>query len=172
MTDTYELFVWHRYATDNLARLTAVLAPKILGKLANVEGELCRLRDGIPAPIKKEDMREIMNRFIRTPKVVDRGTAAEPDVEMTFETFKFPMAGAKHDLGFEPNDRVLVDLIGALLPHVACAPRRPLALKPQQLEMIKLRLKSGEPAYLIADSFHASIDQIKEIGAREGIHTH
>jgi hypothetical protein len=56
---------------------------------------------------------------------------------MTFEPFAFPMAGSKHDLGHQPNDKVLIALRDALIPLVARAPVPPIAFQPGQLELIR-----------------------------------
>jgi hypothetical protein len=73
---TYELFVWYRHVdpAENTKRLTAALAPKISDEVINEVGTLCRLRNGAPVPIGKEDMHDIVSKHIRTPVVVNRDT--------------------------------------------------------------------------------------------------
>jgi hypothetical protein len=173
MTDTPALFVWRSSETteSNTQRLTAAIAPKILGELFNVDGALCRVHDGTPVAINKEDMRGIMNRDIRTPKLIDHGTNGKPKLEATFVPLEFPLAGSKHDLG-GPTEKTLLQLIDNLLPLVAHAPRPPVTFKDAQLETVKQRLRTGEPAATIAATFHAEVDQIRAIGREAGIMVH
>jgi hypothetical protein len=95
-------------------------------------------------------------------RLVDRGTADEPRWEVEDYALAFPPMGTKYDLK-GPNERTLINLIEALVPLVVKAPRQPVAFKPQQLHEIKLRLKSGEPAYIIARSYNVELDVIQEL---------
>jgi hypothetical protein len=170
----WTLFVWHRHAAEaeNLARLTAALAPRVLAELVNEAGSLCRLHNGELVPVSREDMRNIVTKHIRTPVVITRDNGAGTTREMAFEPFAFPMAGSKQDIGHQPNDRVLTALQDALIPLVARAPTPPIAFQPGQLELIRNRLKTGEPAVMVAAAFHAEPEQIRSIGIAAGIHVH
>jgi hypothetical protein len=161
--DTREVFVWHgANRDDDLARLISLLAPKVLCELFSEEGKLVQLRDGQFVRVIKEDMREIVNRHIRTLRLINQGTADEPNWEVKLYSFEFPLAGSKNDLT-GPNERTLVDLIDALVPLVAKAPSQPRQLRPQQLSEIKMRLASNEPAPRIAASYNVEVDVIREI---------
>jgi hypothetical protein len=59
-------FIWFG-RDDDLNRLTAALVPKILGELVNVAGTLCRPRNGVAAPVDKDDLAGIVNRYLRRP---------------------------------------------------------------------------------------------------------
>jgi hypothetical protein len=160
--DTREVFVWHG-RDDDESRLTAVLARTAMAELFNVDGQLHRLHRGQLIPVHKQAMQEIVTQHVKTLRLVDRGTTDAPQWEVEFYAFEFPVAGSKYDLNRGPNVRTLINLIEALVPHVAKAPRQPVAFKPQQLHEIKLRLKSGEPAYRIAASYGVELDQIQDL---------
>jgi hypothetical protein len=162
--DTRDVFIWHgRDRDEDLNRLASVIARKAINELFNEDGHLVHLHGGRLIAVNKEDMREIVNRHVRTLRLVDRGTADAPQLEVEYFSLAFPIAGSKYDLNRGPNERTLIDLIDALVPLVARAPRAPVEFKPQQLHEIKLRLKSGEPAYIIARSYGVELDVIQEM---------
>jgi hypothetical protein len=163
--DDREIFIWRSSDTaeDNLKRLTAVIARTAAAEIFNADGNLHRLHDGRLVRVVKDDMREIVNRHIRTIRLVERGTADAPKLEVEFYSFEFPISGSKFDLNKGPNEKTLLELIEALVPLVARAPRAPVEFRPQQLAEIKLRLKSGEPAYIVARAYGVEVDVIQEM---------
>jgi hypothetical protein len=160
-SDTREVFIWHG-RDDDQSRLTAVIARNAITELFNEDGQLVRLHAGRLVPVNKQAMHEIVTKHVRSMRLVNRGTDSEPQWEADFYTLEFPPTGTKYDLK-GPNERVLINLIDALVPHVAKTPRRPVKFKPQQLDEIKIRLKSGEPAYIIARSYGVELDVIQEL---------
>jgi hypothetical protein len=160
--ETREVFVWYGRDGDQ-SRLTAVIARRAITELFNEDGQLVRLHAGRLVPVNKEDMREIITRHVKTLRPVNRGTDSEPQWEVDFYSFGFPPAGTKNDTNRGLNEKVLIDLIEALVPHVAKTPRRPVEFKQQQLSEIRTRLKSGEPAYIIARSYGVELDVIQEM---------
>jgi hypothetical protein len=160
--DTREVFLW-RGRDDDLTRLTEVVAAKTKTELFNEDGQLVRLHGGRLVPVNKEGMREIVTRHVKTLRPVNRGTDSEPHWEVDFYSFGFPPVGTKNDVNRGLNEKALIDLIDALVPHVAKTPRRPVEFKPQQLQEIRTRLRSGEPAYIVARSYGVELDVIQEM---------
>jgi hypothetical protein len=160
-TDTREIFIWFGRGNDT-TRLTAVIAARAITEIFSEEGRLVRLQDGRFVPITKEGMQEIVTRHIKTVRPVNRGTTDEPRWEIEYAPLEFPLAGSKYDLR-GPNEKTLIDLIDALVALVARVPRRPPEFKPRQLQEIRTRLKSGEPAYIIARSYGVELDVIQEM---------
>jgi hypothetical protein len=159
--DTREVFVWFG-RDDDESRLTAVIARTAIAELFNVDRQLHRLHRGQLIPVHKQMMQEIVTQHVKTLRLVDRGTADEARWEVEFYAFEFPPMGTKYDLK-GPNERVLVNMIDALVPLVAKAPRQPVEFKPQQLQEIRTRLRSGEPAYIVARSYNVEVDVIQEM---------
>jgi hypothetical protein len=105
-------------------------------------------------------MLELCTRDIVSYRYVNRGTHDQPEWDVEWFSFAFPVSC---DLNKEPNERVLVDLLTVLLPSVARGPSAPVAFKPQQLSEIKIRLKNNEPAAVIAKSYNVEPDAIVAI---------
>jgi hypothetical protein len=169
--DNRETFLWHDQATNlteviiqahnpNVTRLAGVIARKAGPELAAIGGSLNRLRDGQFALATKFDIRELCDQHVVSYRHINRGTIERPYYEVEWFSFAFPVAC---DLRVEPNERVLIDLLSALVPLVVKGPAAPVAFKPQQLFEIKTRLKSNEPAALIAKSYNVETDAILEI---------
>jgi hypothetical protein len=162
--DSREVFVWYgRDRDEDLNRLTSVIARAAITELFNVDGQLHRLHDRQCIPVNKQAMQEIVTRHVKSIRPVNRGTTDESRWEIEYFSFEFPLAGSKYDLNRGPNEKTLIDLIDALVPHVAKAPRQPVEFKPQQLQEIRTRLRSGEPAYIIARSYGVELDVIQEM---------
>jgi hypothetical protein len=169
--DGRDIFIWHDQATDvtqvlvqernpNVTRLAGVLARKTITELANIGGNLNRLHDGQFCLATKHDMLELCTRHVVSFRHANVGTIERPRYEVEWFSFAFPVVS---DLRVEPNERVLIDLLTALLPLVARGPSAPAAFKPQQLSEIQRRLKSNEPAERIAKTYNCEVDAILEI---------
>jgi hypothetical protein len=160
--DNREIFIWRR-RDDDMDRLVAVIAAKAVTELFNLDGCLVRLQDGQFIMVGKEAMRAIVTRHIQSLHLVNRGTSDEPKWEAEYFSFEFPVTGSTYDLNRGPNEKTLINLIEAIVPLVAKAPGQPVELKPQQLQEIQARLRSGEPAPQIAASYRVEVDAIREL---------
>jgi hypothetical protein len=169
--DTREKFLWGDQATSlteviiqqnnpNVTALAKVLARKAGTELCSIGGSLNRLRDGRFDLATKFDMRELCDQHVVSYRHVNRGTTARARYEVEWFSFAFPVAA---DLNKEPNERVLIDLLNALVPLVVKGPSAPVAFKPQQLFEIRTRLKQSEPAAQIAKSYNVEPEAILEV---------
>jgi hypothetical protein len=140
-------------------RLASVIATKMARVLFSQNGVLSHLRDGRLLRVNREDMRVFVTEHVKTMRLVDHGAG----YEIEEHSLNFPPAGSRDDLDRKPNEKTLDRLIEVLALRVAKAPRQPLVLRPQQLQEMHTRLKSGEPAYLIARAFHTDVEEIQEI---------
>jgi hypothetical protein len=169
--DARKKFIW-RGRDDDEKRLTDVIADRAAGEIFNVDGYLAYLDNGRPVGITPAVMRDIIARHVGTPRLIERGTADERKFDVVLEAFAFPPAGSKWDQNKGPNEKTLLNMIKNLVDMVAKAPRPPVRLQPGQIEIIRSRLKTGEPASLVAAAFRAELEQIREIGVSAGIHVH
>jgi hypothetical protein len=169
--NTRKVFVWRGDGEDE-KRLTDIIADRVAAEIINVDGYAAILRDGQPVRITKEILRDIVDRHIRTPKPVDHGTDGQRKMEIMLVPLEFPVAGSKHDSGRGPTEKTLLAMIEHLADMVTKASRAPITFQPGQVELIKSRLRTGEPAAAVAAAFHAEVEQIRSIGQAAGIHVH
>jgi hypothetical protein len=159
--DTREIFLWHgRNPDEDAKRLTAAVAAKTAGELFRVDGSVNHIRDGNFVMVNKYTMAEIVARHIRTCRLVNRGTDAEPKWEVEFYAFAFPASG---NLAQGPNEKTLIDMMTALVPLVASGPTRAHDFSAHDLREIQMRLKQGDPPRLLARKFGCEIDTIRAI---------
>jgi hypothetical protein len=155
MTDAYDgqtVFLWH--GPEDASRLTAVVAQAAVTELFNVNRELIWLNGSKPVPVNKDVLRAIIARHIVSLRLVGRG---EFGLEREFYAFDFPVtADARH----EPNERVLIDMIPALVDRVAKGPSEPLILSPQHEREARMRLKTGERPEQVARAYGVDVDVI------------
>jgi hypothetical protein len=167
MTGTRKVFVWRGDGEDE-KRLIGIIADKAAADLFNVEGSLVLLAGGQFIGVTRSVMGDIVNQHVVSIRLTDREGVPERELR----PFEFPLAGSKHDLNKGPTEKTLLNMIDALIPLVARAPVPPRAFQPGQLDLIKQRLRSGEPAVRVATDFHAEPEQIREIGRAAEIHVH
>jgi hypothetical protein len=162
--DDREIFLWRtrRDPTENVNQLATVVATRAICELFNVRGILNQLKDGRLDPVDRDAMRGIVGKHIRTFALINRGSADEPKFEIEFFPLQFAPIGSEGAM-YGPDERVLSDLIEALTPMVARTAGPRTSLRPQQLQEIRMRLKQGEPAARIAQSYNVEAETIRQI---------
>jgi len=106
---------------------------------SELNGILVHLGEGRVIPVNRNVLRDLITRHIASVRLVNRG---DGKWEVEYYSFEFPLAA---DTSKEPNERVLIDMIAALLGRVVKGSSDPLRLLPQHH-----RLKIGEPQASIA----------------------
>jgi hypothetical protein len=153
--DGRTVFLWR--CPEDTNALTEAVAAAAVTELFNVNRELIWLNGSKPVPVNKDILRTIIARHIVSLRLVGRG---EFGLEREFYAFDFPVTA---DTRHEPNERVLIDMIDALLGQVAKGPQVPLRLSEQHEREARVRLKTGEPALRIASSYGVDIDTIRQL---------
>jgi hypothetical protein len=153
--DGRTVFLWH--GPEDINRLTAVVAQAAVTELFNVNRELVWLNGSKPVAVNKDILRTIIARHIVSLRLVSRG---EFGLEREFYEFDFPLVA---DTKKEPNERVLIDMIPALVLQVAKGAQEPLTLTPQRQLEVRNRLRTGEPHASIAASYGVDADTIRRL---------
>lgn len=96
----------------------------------------------------------------RTEAQVNHGTADKPEYEREYFLFNFPIAA---DTRKEPDEKILIDMIAALVGRVVRGPSTPRALPKHQQQAARDRLRTGEPAYLIAAAYGVDAATIEQL---------
>lgn len=150
-----KIFSWR--GKDDTDRLADVIADAAAEELFTRNGELVVLNRGNLSPVGLNDLREIIGRHIATIRLTSRGTAGWTPERISFD---FPHVT---DATKAPNQRVLLDLIGALALRVAKAPSDPPHISAQHEREIRTRLKSGEPRSNIARAYGIDIEVVEQL---------
>jgi hypothetical protein len=158
--------------TSNEDRLVALIADKAVDELFSEEGQLVYLQDGQLVPVNVQYMAAIIEKYVKTPRLINHGTAEEPRWGLEYCSFEFPVEGSRRAPARGPTQKTLLNMVGALPALVCKTPRRWVEFKPAQLDMIKTQLKSGESARRIADYLRCDVLQIHEVANREGTPAH
>jgi hypothetical protein len=125
---------------------------------SELNGILVHLGEGRVIPVNRNVLRDLITRHIASVRLVNRG---DGKWEVEYYSFEFPLAA---DTSKEPNERVLIDMIAALLGRVVKGSSDPLRLLPQHQQEVRARLKIGEPQASIGRSYGVDIDTVKRVG--------
>jgi hypothetical protein len=68
-------------------------------------------------------------------------------------------------LSKKPNERVLIDMIAALVGRVVKGPSTPREVPRELRQAVRDRLRMAEPAARIAQAYGVDVDTIKRVGA-------
>jgi len=119
------------------------------------DGDTVLIDQGVAVQVNPARLREIIIKHIRVKTVVDRGGV----LEVTY---------APYTLAAE--DKTLRTLLmaetieaGRLAGRLPKMPGRPQRLTEQQLEIVRYRLKTGEPAERIAPSYNVDTETIRRL---------
>jgi hypothetical protein len=147
---------------QDTARLADTVAEKTQTELFNVNRSLFRLTEGRLIAVNKDVLRDIIARHIVSLPLVNRASTNDPRWEIENFAFEFPIVA---DTSEQPDQRVLLDLIEALVLRVAKGPSTPHQLTLQQLREVRDRIKMGEPKDRIARAYHVDVSVIRQLAS-------
>jgi hypothetical protein len=147
---------------QDTARLADTVAEKTQTELFNVNRSLFRLTEGRLIAVNKDVLRDIIARHIVSLRLVNRASTNDPRWEIENFSFEFPIVA---DTSEQPDQRVLLDLIEALVLRVAKGPSTPHQLTLQQLREVRDRIKIGEPKDAIARAYHVDVSVIRQLAS-------
>ena len=123
---------------------------------------LFRLTGGRLIAVNKDVLRDIIARHIVSLRLVNRTSTNDPHWEIENFSFEFPIVA---DTSEQPDQRVLLDLIEALVLRAAKGPSEPRLLNPQQLREVRDRIKMGEPKDRIARAYNVDVSVIRQLAS-------
>ena len=142
--------------------MAEAVAERTQTELFNVNGELYQLTEGRLVAINKDILRDIVARHLVSPRLVNRGSTSAPVWEVEKFSFDFPVVA---DTREQPDQRVVLNLINALVALVAKGPTQPRVLTPQQLREVHARIKIGEPKENIARAYNVDVAVIRQLAS-------
>jgi hypothetical protein len=154
--DTRETFIWNGKG-DDLDRLAELVTTKAAAELFCINKTLHHLQDGKLTQVDLRSMRSLISKYVKTVRLVNKGTADQPRFEVEFHEFEFrPDA----DPEFEPGQNDLASLITALVSMVS-KPNRPIGVSIQDRRAIRIRRQSGESEERIAQYYRISTEMVR-----------
>ena len=107
-------------------------------------------------------LRDIIARHIVSLRLVNRASTNAPVWEIEKFQFDFPVVA---DTSEQPDQRVILNLINALVSLVAKGPMEPRVLTTQQLREVRDRIKIGEPKEAIARAYNVDVATIRQLAS-------
>ena len=154
------IFIWR--GPQDVDRLADAIAEKTQTELFNVDRGLCHFTEGRLVAVNKDILRDIITRHLVSLRLVNRASTNDPLWELEYFNFDFPIVA---DTGKEHDQKILLNLIEALVSKVAKGPSEPRQLTPQQLREIRDRVRIGEDKHAVAHYYGVDVAVISQLAS-------